>query len=832
MLRVVLVVMWASCVFPPPVESIKVLYVQACQGSDSTVLVSSTVSHNYSDAFLVLLNCSACRCDPPYTYRILTSVPEESEQVVFIAREGTNVLSWTVPYAAESFETRLTNVSRMMVQCPPPKRKGYYMQSKHPVIEGAIHIDIVTNSQTELPFNLSVQLVRQYDLRFGGSYRASVGPGYPQVFYFEFPGNTTGIRLGLESESKTCAFISVQNTSNCPVNDLLSDAMSKGLHQTMSTDAVLTVTRDELEDASFFLVLIGANSSLCHTQKSDIETWAVKGVYESKYVNITVYPLRSASEFIPAILAPIWVCLATLVVTLLVFCNCMPKWLWKPLQFGKPTDHLKEDLSAAEPVLSSASHSRYGITNDSPDIDHLKEDYSSAVKPVLSSASRSHYGITTDSSDIDTTCAQHEDDNDERFNSLSAIYKPDSKLRIPSMSKCNFYQLDSQYNVYAWNTITVGIFYALPAFQLVISQQLSLRTDGNGDQCYYNFKCAVPYGVLSAFNNVWSNIGYILLGTIFIIIVTIRKCQVREAVKKDRKFYRAHALPQFFGVYYAMGIAMVMEGLMSGFYHICPSGANFQFDTAFMFIIGGLLLAKIFQNRHPDFHANAFIAFFCFAVVIFFTFLGIYFDSKNTLATRIALLAIVMGIVIVYFVSMYYFHQWQYIWKAVKSNLCSRLQCTGPRCIPTHKVRFGKLVFTFLLNLIPALLAIVQRDRVDAATVVLIFFLLNATVFLLLYIFSKCFYREPWTVAPYVMMAMLGLTWGSAFYFFVTKVSSWTKTPAESRSFNKPCVLFGFYDNHDVWHFLSASALFFSFLLIFTMDDGLANIQREEIHAF
>ncbi|KAL5499914.1 hypothetical protein EMCRGX_G011383 [Ephydatia muelleri] len=57
---------------------------------------------------------------------------------------------------------------------------------------------------------------------FGGSYRASVGPGYPQihatiidreapyrfqthclVFYFEFPGNTIGIRLGLESESET-----------------------------------------------------------------------------------------------------------------------------------------------------------------------------------------------------------------------------------------------------------------------------------------------------------------------------------------------------------------------------------------------------------------------------------------------------------------------------------------------------------------------------------------------------------------------------------------------------------------------------------------------------
>ena len=29
---------------------------------------------------------------------------------------------------------------------------------------------------------------------------------------------------------------------------------------------------------------------------------------------------------------------------------------------------------------------------------------------------------------LDTTCAQHEDDNDERFNSLSAIYKVNHTL--------------------------------------------------------------------------------------------------------------------------------------------------------------------------------------------------------------------------------------------------------------------------------------------------------------------------------------------------------------------------------------------------------------------
>ncbi len=97
---------------------------------------------------------------------------------------------------------------------------------------------------------------------------------------------------------------------------------------------------------------------------------------------------------------------------------------------------------------------------------------------------------------------------------------------------------------------------------------------------------------------------------------------------------------------------------MSAFYHICPTNANFQFgkgsmlslivilllallitvnisnvcfgicavlslDTAFMFIIGGLFLVKIFQQRHPDINVNAFVAFFTFAIVIFVTLIGL-----------------------------------------------------------------------------------------------------------------------------------------------------------------------------------------------------------------
>ena len=78
---------------------------------------------------------------------------------------------------------------------------------------------------------------------------------------------------------------------------------------------------------------------------------------------------------------------------------------------------------------------------------------------------------------------------------------------------------------------------------------------------------------------------------------------------------------------------------MSALYHVCPSDLNFQFgtlalyshhnyflcyaDTAFMFIIGGLLTVKVLQSRHPDINALAYVAFFCFGVVVFMTLIEI-----------------------------------------------------------------------------------------------------------------------------------------------------------------------------------------------------------------
>lgn len=38
-----------------------------------------------------------------------------------------------------------------------------------------------------------------------------------------------------------------------------------------------------------------------------------------------------------------------------------------------------------------------------------------------------------------------------------------------------------------------------------------------------------------------------------------------------------YGIPQHYGLFYAMGTALMVEGVLSACYHICPTHANYQF---------------------------------------------------------------------------------------------------------------------------------------------------------------------------------------------------------------------------------------------------------------
>lgn len=58
-------------------------------------------------------------------------------------------------------------------------------------------------------------------------------------------------------------------------------------------------------------------------------------------------------------------------------------------------------------------------------------------------------------------------------------------------------------------------FINLEGFQVITEELKKMDATGNHDLCYYNNKCEKPsgsfFGIL-AINNVWSNIGYVVVG--------------------------------------------------------------------------------------------------------------------------------------------------------------------------------------------------------------------------------------------------------------------------------------------------------------------------------
>ena len=52
------------------------------------------------------------------------------------------------------------------------------------------------------------------------------------------------------------------------------------------------------------------------------------------------------------------------------------------------------------------------------------------------------------------------------------------------------------------------------------------------------------------------------------------------------------------------------------------------------------------------------------------------------------------------------------------------------------------------------------------------------------------------------------------------------------RNMNELCQYMNFFDNHDMWHFLSATSLFLNFMMLLTIDDDLHLKPREQIPVF
>ncbi|KFP05499.1 SID1 transmembrane family member 2, partial [Calypte anna] len=650
-------------------------------------------------------------------------------------------------------------VSRTLCQ---PQTKGE-VETQH------FYVDVSTLS-VNTSYQLRVTRVENFTLKTNQRFSFNATAAQPQYFKYEFTEGVDSVIVKVTSAMAfPCSVISIQDIL-CPVYDLDNNVAFIGMYQTMTKKAAITVQKKDFPSNSFYVVVVvktedeacgGALPYYPVAKNSSPDQHD-----RQKMLEVMVSPAITSEAYVSSVLFCLGIFLSFYVLTLLIAC-------WESCRYGYGSfgeyHELSLVLSPPVPAHPGRAHplwvppSVLAGNGSSSSAEGLTDSLASSEVPYgyvdLLLVSGGWWGAQTG---VPIGGGQQG--------------PPDPHPTSPR------------------NIATIAVFYALPVIQLVITYQTVVNVTGNQDICYYNFLCAHPLGNLSAFNNILSNLGYVLLGLLFLLIILQREINYNRALMRNDTHALECGIPKHFGLFYAMGTALMMEGLLSACYHVCPNYTNFQFDTSFMYMIAGLCMLKLYQKRHPDINASAYSAPLAPPPL-----LSSPVPADSGIPRRIL---------------------------HVLYTDCVR-QCSGPMYVD----RMVLLVMGNIINWSLAAYGLIVRPN-DFASYLLAIGICNLLLYFAFYIIMKLRSGERIKLIPLLCIISTSVVWGFALFFFFQGLSTWQKTPAESREHNRDCILLDFFDDHDIWHFLSSIAMFGSFLVLLTLDDDLDCVQRDKIYVF
>ncbi|XP_027791855.2 SID1 transmembrane family member 1 isoform X3 [Marmota flaviventris] len=741
--------------------------------------------------------------------------------VLVVVRQQKEVLSWQVPLLFQGLYQRSYNyqeVSRTLCPSKATNETG--------PLEQLIFVDVASMAPLGAHYKLLVTKIKNFQLRTNVGFHFTASPSQPQYFLYKFPKDVDSVIIKVVSEmAYPCSVVSVQNIM-CPVYDLDHNVEFNGVYQSMTKKAAITLQKKDFPDEQFFVVfVIKPEDYACggsfFIQENENQTWTLQ---RTKKLKVTIVPSIKESVYVKASLFSVFIFFSFYVGCLLMVFVHYVRFQRKSIDGSFGSNDGSGNMAVSHPIAASTPEGRsnYGTIDESSSSPGRQMSPSDGGQPCHSDTDSS-----VEESDFDTMPDIESDKN---------VIRTKMFLYLSDLSRKDRRIVSKKYKIYFWNIITIAVFYALPVIQLVITYQTVVNVTGNQDICYYNFLCAHPLGVLSAFNNILSNLGHVLLGFLFLLIVLRRDILHRRALEAKDIFAMEYGIPKHFGLFYAMGIALMMEGVLSACYHVCPNYSNFQFDTSFMYMIAGLCMLKLYQTRHPDINASAYSAYASFAVVIMITVLGVVF-GKNDVWFWVILSAIHILASLALSTQIYYMGRFKIDVSDTDLGIFRRAamviytDCIHQCSRPLYMDRMVLLIVGNLVNWSFALFGLIYRPR-DFASYMLGIFICNLLLYLAFYIIMKLRSSEKVLPVPLFCILATAVVWAAALYFFFQNLSSWEGTPAESREKNRECILLNFFDDHDIWHFLSATALFFSFLVLLTLDDDLDVVRRDQIPVF
>ena len=363
---------------------------------------------------------------------------------------------------------------------------------------------------------------------------------------------------------------------------------------------------------------------------------------------------------------------------------------------------------------------------------------------------------------------------------------------------------------YYWKfLILIGGYYVLPSLQFVFFQS----KDSNV-VCYYNFKCKHDLYFIPAFNNIISNIFYIFFGLIFIIIVRLN-------TKKNLQNMDSNAINNHPALYYSLGLSLFFEGICSSIYHICPSMLNFQFDTTFMFIGAILISITIYQKRHG---APPPMKIYCYMGLIIFINTLPLSGLCNGLEIWFwgGILMFMSYLMVFGSIYLYYDQEYDFEYDSLKV-LYNKLRTLKKRDIP--KLILIVCINTFTLGMY-IYATITKPNFTDWLLGVTI---INMIIYFLYYIIQKINNREKISYIIWIWLLLDIIVIVLSLIFFLKSVTDKLLPLDGSNKLNEPCVLFNYFDYHDIWHIFSSIGLFIFINIVYFMDNSTF---EEEINIF
>ncbi|NXQ35547.1 SIDT2 protein, partial [Alaudala cheleensis] len=794
--------------------------------------------------------------------RVSVNVLSEHKErpVLFVVRQKEAVVSFQVPLILRGLYQRkyaYQEVSRTL--CQP--------QTKLEVETQYFYVDVSTLS-SNTSYQLQVTRVENFVLRTNERFSFNATAAQPQYFKYEFPEDVDSVIVKVTSAMAfPCSVISIQDIL-CPVYDLDNNVAFIGMYQTMTKKAAITVQKKDFPSHSFYVVVVvktedeacGGALPFYPLSKDASPDEPVDQHNRQKTLEVMVSPAITSEAYVRSVLFCLGIFLSFYILTLLIACweSCRQhKRKGLLAAMDSPSLDTGHSRSIPDSFLNHGPYDSYGYgsfgNGSSSSTEGITDSLGSAevsysyvgqeqfkrrtpsapTRPLSIAMGERSLENVAGRPRLDSLSSVEEDDYDTLadIDYDKNVIRTKQYLCVADLARKDKRVLRKKYQIYFWNIATIAVFYALPVIQLVITYQTVVNVTGNQDICYYNFLCAHPLGNLSAFNNILSNLGYVLLGLLFLLIILQREINYNRALLRNDAHALECGIPKHFGLFYAMGTALMMEGLLSACYHVCPNYTNFQFDTSFMYMIAGLCMLKLYQKRHPDINASAYSAYACLALVIFFSVVGVVFGKGNT-AFWIVFSVIHIVATLLLSTQLYYMGRWKLDSGILRRILhvlytdCVR-QCSGPMYVD----RMVLLVMGNIINWSLAAYGLIVRPN-DFASYLLAIGICNLLLYFAFYIIMKLRSGERIQLIPLLCIVSTSVVWGFALFFFFQGLSTWQKTPAESREHNRDCILLDFFDDHDIWHFLSSIAMFGSFLVLLTLDDDLDCVQRDKIYVF